>query len=427
MAKGWYVRGLVCAGVGVALASCQTPTEGLKIGTLLPATGDLASVGQDMLNAPPLVVETVNACGGVNGRPVTLIQEDDQTQPTAGAAAMTKLVEVDRVAGVVGSFASSVSTAAVDIGVRGKVPLVSPGSTSPVFTARAKKGDFQGYWFRTAPSDVYQAQALAALAQKRNLKRVNTVVINNDYGVGFEQAFVQTFTQVGGTVGNRAKPTRYDPNATALETEAKAAFAGRPQGVAAVLYAETGALLLKSAYEQGLAQGTQVLLTDGVQSEEFVQSVGKTPAGTYILAGALGTVPGADGPALAQFNELWQGKFGRPPGPYAPHAWDAAALLILAAQAAGTNTGEALASKLRQVSAGPGEPVTDVCQGLALLRESKRINYQGASGTVDFDEYGDVVGSYDVWQVTPAGKIVTIDQVKPLGASSPTPPPTSSP
>ncbi|HEY9301771.1 MAG TPA: ABC transporter substrate-binding protein, partial [Phormidium sp.] len=118
--------------------------KGLRIGSLLPSTGDLASIGQPMIASVPLLVETVNKCGGVNGQPVSLVSEDDQTKPEAGAAAMTKLAEVDKVAGVVGSFASSVSSAAVDIAVRNKVMLVSPGSTSPVFTDRAKKGDFQG-------------------------------------------------------------------------------------------------------------------------------------------------------------------------------------------------------------------------------------------------------------------------------------------
>lgn len=230
----------------------------LKLGSLLPATGDLGPIGQQMSAAVPLVVETVNACGGVNGAPVTLVAEDDETDPRKGAAAMTKLANVDRVAGVVGSFASSVSSAAVPIAVRNQVPLISPGSTSPVFTDRAKKGEFKGFWARTAPPDTYQAEALAQLAKKRGLNKVSTVVINNDYGVGFEKAFVQTFKKLGGTIVNESQPTRYDPKATTFETEAAAAFAGKPQAVIAVMYEETGSILLKSAYEQGLMQGVQV-------------------------------------------------------------------------------------------------------------------------------------------------------------------------
>ncbi|MCL1474531.1 ABC transporter substrate-binding protein [Argonema antarcticum] len=387
--------------------------DGLKIGSLLPATGDLSAIGQPMIAAVPLLVETVNKCGGVNGKPVTLVSEDDQTDPKAGGAGMTKLAEIDRVAGVVGSFASSVSSAAVDIAARNKVMLISPGSTSPVFTGRAQKGDFQGYWARTAPPDTYQAQALAKLASEKGFKRVSTVVINNDYGVGFEKEFVQAFKKLGGTVVNENKPTRYDPKATTFDTEASAAFAGKPDAVAAVLYAETGSLLLKSAAQQGLSQGVTVMLTDGVYSPDFPGQVGKTSDGKFILSGAIGTVPGANGKALADLTKLWKEKQGKEVSAYVPHSWDAAALLALAAEAAKSNTGEGIKSKIRDVANAPGEEVSDVCKALELVRQGKDINYQGASGNVDIDESGDVVGSYDVWAVKDDGKLAVTGKVSP--------------
>ena len=396
-----------------ASTNTATNTQGLKIGSLLPTTGDLGTIGQQMAAAVPLLVQTVNACGGVNGEPMTLIAEDDQTDPRAGAAAMTKLANVDRVAGVVGSFASSVSSAAVPIAVRNKVMLISPGSTSPVFTQRASKGEFQGYWARTAPPDTYQAQALAQLANDKGFKRVSTVVINNDYGVGFEKAFVETFKKAGGTVVNEANPIRYDPKATTFETEANAAFAGKPNAVLAVMYEETGSILLKSAYQQGLTQGVQIMLTDGVKSAGFPGKVGKMSDGKFIISGAIGTVPGADGKALESLNKTWEAKYNRPPGEYGPHAWDAAALLTLAAQAAKSNTGEGIASKIREVSNAPGTEVTDVCKGLELLRGGKDINYQGASGNVDIDQNGDVVGVYDVWTVKDDGKLSVTGKVSP--------------
>jgi neutral amino acid transport system substrate-binding protein len=394
-------------------SSTTSGAKGLKIGSLLPTTGDLASIGQQMVGSVPLLVETVNACGGVNGEKVSLVEVDDQTDPKAGAAGMTKLATLDKAAGVVGSFASSVSTAAVSIAAQNKTMLVSPGSTSPVFTEKAQKGDYKGYWARTAPPDTYQALALAQLAKKKGFKRVSTVVINNDYGVGFEKAFVQTFEKLGGTIVNKDKPVRYDPKAQTFETEAAAAFAGKPEAVLAVMYAETGSLFLKAAYQQGLTKGVQIMLTDGVKSPSFPEQVGKGSDGKYILSGAIGTVPGSSGKGLEAFNKLWQEKKGGTPGEYAPQAWDAAALLVLAAQAAKENTGVGIASKIREVAAGPGTEVTDVCEGLKLLKEGKKINYQGASGDVDVDANGDVVGVYDVWTVGDDGKIKVIDKVSP--------------
>ncbi|MBW4669055.1 MAG: ABC transporter substrate-binding protein [Cyanomargarita calcarea GSE-NOS-MK-12-04C] len=403
---------------GTATPAANTTTaasggKGLKIGSLLPSTGDLASIGQQMVGAVPLAVEQINSCGGVNGEPVTLVQVDDQTDARAGTAGMTKLATLDKVAGVVGSFASSVSTAAVSVAVPNKVMLISPGSTSPVFTEKAAKGEYKSFWARTAPPDTYQALALAQLATKKGFKRVSTVVINNDYGVGFEKAFVQAFEKSGGTVVNKDKPVRYDQKATTFETEAQAGFAGKPQAVLVVAYEETASLLLKTAYTQGLTKGVQVMLTDGTKSDTFPEKVGKGADGKYIVSGAIGTVPGSNGKGLDAFTKLWESKKGAPPAPYTAHAYDAGALLALAAQSAKENTGVAIASKIREVANGPGEEVSDVCQGLKLLKEGKKINFQGASGNVDIDQNGDVIGVYDVWIVGDDGKTKTIDKVSP--------------
>jgi len=387
--------------------------KALKIGSLLPATGDLSAVGPPLINAVSLLVETVNQCGGVNGAPVSLTSADDQTTPAAATEAMTRLIEVDKVAGVVGSFSSRVSSAAVDQAVRAKVMLISPGSTSPIFTERAKKGDFQGFWARTAPPDTYQAQALAKLAQQRGFKRVSTIVINDDYGVGLEREFTQAFKQGGGTIADETKPARYDPKATTFETEVGAAFASKPAAVAAIIYGETGSLLLKTAYEQGLTQGVQIMMTDGGYSEDFARQVGQTKDGKFIMAGTIGTIPSANGKALDAFKARWQEKERKPLTAFVPHAWDAAALLVLAAQAAKANTGEAIKSKLRDVAGPPGTPVTDVCQGLARLRKGEDIDYQGASGNLDIDSNGDVIGIYDVWTVTNDGKLAIIGKVDP--------------
>ncbi len=388
--------------------------KGLKLGTLVPTTGDLSSIGQNMPLAAQLAVDTINACGGVNGEAVTLISEDSQTDPAAGSSAMTKLTEIDGVAGVVGAFASSVSTSILDVAVRNKVMLISPGSTSPAFTDRAKQGDFQGYWARTAPPDTYQAQALAALAKQQGFNNVSTIVINNDYGVGFETAFKEAFQNSGGTIVNANNPVRYDPKAATLDAEASSAFNGGPNAVAGVLYAETGSILLQSAFKQGLTKDVTVLLTDGVYSEEFVNKVGKTPDGISIIAGALGTVPGADGDALSEFTKKWKEKTGgKDVTAFVPHTWDATILLMLAAEAADQNTGEGIKNKIREVSGGPGQEVTDPCEAIELIRNGIDINYQGASGNVDIDENGDVIGSYDVWQVQPDGKLKVIDKVNP--------------
>ena len=432
------VMALLTTVTGLMTASCTDPSKttggtsptasgsptgggegkGLKIGSLLSATGDVASIAQILPTSVKLAVDTVNSCGGVNGEPVTLISEDDQSDPSAGTSAMTKLVSIDRVSGVVGAFASSISTAAADIAVKNKVMIISPGSTSPAFTERAKQGVYQGYWARTAPPDTYQAQAMAQLAINKGFKRVATIAINNDYGVGFEKEFVSSFKKLGGTIVNEAKPTRYDAKGASFESEVKEALKDKPQALAALVYPESGSILLKDAYQQGLSKGVTIMLPDGAYSPTFPQQVGKTADGKFILEGAIGTVPGAHGKALEDFNKKWTAT-GKPLTAYLQHSWDAAALLMLAAQAAKTNTGEGIQSKLREVAGGPGEEVSDVCQALTMLKAGKKINYQGASGNVDIDALGDVVGTYDIWQVQPDGTLKTIDKVEIASTSQP--------
>lgn len=426
------ILSLLSISTGLLTTACNTQTtetpqgegntsgNGLLLGTLAPMTGTLGSIGQNFPVASNLAVDAVNACGGVNDEPVTMITEDSETDPAKANSAMTKLAEADKVAGVVGAFGSSESMSAVDVAVRNKVMMISPGSTSQRFTDEAKKGKFQGFWARTAPPDTYQAQALATLAHQKGFKTVSLLVINNDYGVGFEEPFVTAFENLGGSVINKDKPIRYNDNAATFDTEVKAAFEGKPDAVVAILYVDSGALLLKSAYEQGLSTNTPILLTDGVNSEDFPGKVGTKADGTSVLAGALGTVPGADGKALEAFKTLWAEKVKKEVTAFTPHSYDAAVLLMLAAQAAGNNTGEGIKSKILEVANAPGMEVSDPCEALKLLKEGKDINYQGASGNVDIDEYGDVIGSYDIWEVQKDGKIKVIDQVKPAGGEEET-------
>lgn len=391
--------------VGGSTTLGETVEGQLKLGSLLPITGDLAQYGTTMQDSTAQLIETVNACGGVLGKPVQLISEDDQTDPAAGAAGMTKLAEVDKVAGVVGAAGSAVSSAAVDIAVRNQVVQISPSSTSPVFTDRAKKGDFKGFWFRTAPPDTFQGDALAQLAQQQGFKNVAVLSINNDYGNGLLDAFVPAFKELGGKVVNESNPTKYAPDATTFDSELQSAFGSKPDAVLIIAYPETGSLILKSAQEQGFLDDTKVMLTDGMKTDKLAELSGKTSDGKFVASGVIGTAASAGGPAIEQFRSAYQKKFNRAVNVYDPNSWDAAAIMVLAAESAKSNTGAAMKDAIDKVANAPGEKVSDVCQALKLVREGKDIDYQGASGPIDFNPEGDVVGSYDVWTITDDGKL----------------------
>ncbi|NJR66466.1 MAG: amino acid ABC transporter substrate-binding protein, partial [Leptolyngbyaceae cyanobacterium CRU_2_3] len=201
-----------------------------------------------------------------------------------------------------------------------------------------------------------------------------------------------------------------------LEEEATAAFSPKdqiPDAIVANLNPNTGSILLKSAYNQGLINQVQLMLTAQVRNPAFIAAVGQADNGKFLLEGAIGTTPSTASSVNTSFLELWQEKQKTLPGNYVAQTWDAIALLTLAAQSAQSSDGEAIKNKLRQVANTPGIEVTDICEALQHVKEGKDINYQGVSGTVDLDENGDVVGSYDIWTVDTQGKIREIGQVKP--------------
>lgn len=394
-------------------------SAGLKVGAVLPYTGSLADVGQPMIEVLPLLIDQVNACGGVNDQIVSLVVEDDQSQPNGSqpigaASAMTRLAQTEKVDVAIVGFVNSTSRKVLDIAVKNGIPVISPASTSPVFTEWAKKKAFQGLWARTVPSDTYQARALAKMAIKRRFRQVSTVVVNNDDGISFEQAFVKAFETLGGTVLNKNYPTRYNATADNLAYAALDAFSpytGSPDAVIAALDAQGGALLLNSAYEQGLTEGTPILLAGNIQPRSLLEDVGKAYDGKSVLAGTLGAVPRASGPALNNLTELWKQQLGGNPGAFVAHTWDAAALLLLSAQAANSNDGNVIKSQLQSVANPPGIEVTNICTGLKLLKTGQDIDYQGAGSNLDLDENGDVVGNYDVWMVNDQGEIEVVEQI----------------
>lgn len=186
-----------------------------------------------------------------------------------------------------------------------------------------------------------------------------------------------------------------------------------------VAYPETGSLILKSAQELGLlGRKTKLIATDGMKEANIAQLVGKDSQGKFIVTGMLGTASSAGGPALDAFQKRYRDAFKREPSVYDPNTWDAAALLVLAAEAAKETTGPAIRDQLQTVANAPGQEVTDVCEALALLRDGKIINYQGASGTVDLNPQGDVTGSYDIWTVDEQGKLQVNDTLEIAGADS---------
>lgn len=378
----------------------------IKIGVLQSLTGDLGSYGAPMTDSIKLAAEEINARGGLLNRAVRLIIEDDQTNNVAAVDAANKLIKVDRVPAIIGCTGSGPSMSIIDIAVQNEVLQISSSNTGTEFTSY-DDGDL---YFRTAASDALQGRAMAKIARDRGYSNASTIVINNPYGIGFEDVFVQAFQADGGQVLDKV---RYDPAQSIFDSEVQRVVSGKPDFVVMVSYPETGSLILKTAYEKGALKDTTWLLSEGLMAENMADLVGKDSQGRYIIAGFEGLTPdpSAGGLAYEAFSRKYEERFGREPAIYCSNSYDAMALVALSMENGGNATGRSIAENIREIANPPGVEVSDLGEALRLIRAGEDINYQGASGEITLDENGDVSGTYSIWSVAENGSIIFGDKI----------------
>lgn len=378
----------------------------IKIGVMQSLTGDLGSYGGPMSDAIKLAAKEINDNGGLLGRKLVLLIEDDQTNNVAAVDAANKLVKVDRVPAIVGATGSGQSMSVIDITTGSGVLQISSSNTGTDFT-NYDDGDL---YFRTAPSDALQGSAMAKLAQERGYKTTSTIVINNPYGVGFEDVFVKAFEADGGKV---LEKVRYDPSQTVFDSEVQRIAEGKPEFIMMVSYPETGSLILRTAYEKGVLKSIPWLLSEGLKADNLAGLVGNDAEGNYIAAGLQGLAPDQDagGKAYEAFKSLYQAEYGKEPAIYCTNSYDALAVVALAIEQAKNATGRDIADNIRSVANPPGTEVSDLGEALSLIREGKDINYQGTSGDITFDENGDVSGSFTLWTIADNGSIIQSQKI----------------
>jgi ABC-type branched-subunit amino acid transport system substrate-binding protein len=373
--------------------------EPVKIGTLFDYTGALEAYGKPVQTGAILAAEQFNLAGGPGGRMIELVHRDSQTNPTAAIDAAKKLVEVDKVVAIIGSLGSGVSIAvATSVTIPSGIVQISPASTSPQLTDL----DDKGFVFRTCPSDALQGKVTGRLAKELGLQGVATIYVNNPYGVGLSKNFSQAFQALGGKV---PATVAYEEGKPSYRGEVEQALRTKPDALAMFSYPENGVTLMRQALELGF-QG-KFLLADGMKAPEVVQNVG-----AQYLKNTFGTAPGSrDSNAKTRFLGAYTARFGeKPPKPYIDNAYDALAVIALAIQQAKSSDPKAIREAIAQVANPPGDAVEpgEFAKALQLLGEGKKINYRGASGEIDFDQYGDVVSPIEVWKIDDSGNIVTV-------------------
>ena len=385
-----------------------SPTVGgpLKIGLLGPLTGALAPFGPDYINTANLALDHINAAGGVLGQNVELVVGDTGTAPEQGVAEARRLVDIAGVHAIVGAAASGVTLpVAESVTVPNEILQISNCSTSPALTDVVD----DDYLFRTTISDAAQGVVLANLVDELGFSSVCTLYVNNAYGQGLSEQFAETFGELGGTVTAQVSHTA--ETATTYASELSQCVEGGPEALLALSYPTgQGDVYLKEAIEGAIID--QFVFCDGTKSDAMFEKLGWES-----FDGMQGTAPGALETAFGStFDDAFEAKYGYIyQTPFNRETYDAIVAIALAAEKAGSTDPTAIRDALRDIANGPGEVAGPGAEGvaaaLAAVQAGTDIDYQGAAGSVEFDENGDVLlGAIEIWRVDAAAEALVTDR-----------------
>ena len=395
------------AGASVAMPTQRSGEDApsddapIVIAWLADYSGPLAEYGLEMGNGAQLAVDHINAAGGLLGRQVVLVTGDTNTDPTRAVEEARRLVEVEGAVAIAGPVASS-TTLPVGESICGplQVPCVTPAATSPQLSL----ADDDGFLFRATLSDAAQGPVLAQLAVDQGYQRVGVLYRDDPYGQGLAEAFEASFSGDANLVSYQpvAQPSYLAELQRAAEDDAEALV---------VIAFEEAQVFIREALEQGLFE--DFLFVDGSKSQDLIDAIG----GEY-LNGMPGTAqaPGPETPSLAAWQDAYISAYGALPAlPFVAESYDAAMVLLLAIEAAGSTDGAAIRDALPIVSSPGGEIViageAGVAAGLAALRNGSDIDYEGAATTLNWNEVGDVTSGYiGIWQYADGG-IEEVEQI----------------
>jgi branched-chain amino acid transport system substrate-binding protein len=374
------VAAIVLSGCSSAAPAKPTKTLDLKIGTILPQTGSLATLGPPAIEATNLAVSDINAAK--KGIKIDITQKDSGDTSTNIA---TQSVTAELAAGdtaIIGAESSSTSLTVIDQISKAGVVEFSPANTSPAFSTYPAN---HFYW-RDAPSDVLQGRVLGQKVLKDGATNVAVIYQNDSYGTGLDTNVTKAITAGGGTV---AQNIAFDVSATNFTSEINTALASKPDALVVISFDQIKTI-------------AQELATTGFDFSKFYGSDGNfgviDPSYTNAdIAGAQFTNPGVNvkGSFKAKLD-AFTAKDGAKPltaYSYAPESYDAVVLLALAALQGKKTDGTTLKENLQSVSEG-GTACTTFAACADLIAKGKNIDYNGLSGPITFDANGDPQQAY---------------------------------
>ena len=374
---------LGAAAMAATLASpALADGHGVKIGVFLGFTGPIESIVANMGPAAEMAINEVSESGALlGGKKVTAVRGDTTCVDAAAATATAeRLITTDGVAAMVGGDCSGVTGATLQNVARPNgIVMISPSATSPALST----AEDDGLFFRTAPSDARQGQIVAQILQEKGVGSIALTYTNNDYGKGLADSIQMNFEKQGGTVTISAAHEDGKGDYSA-EVGALAQAGGEVLVVAGYLD-QGGKGIIQGALDTGAFD--TFYLPDGMVGDSLPAAIGSALNCSY------GANPGTDSPGAAKFASMADGFDGT--SAFAAESYDAAALILLAMQAAGSTDSAALKEKVFDVANAPGEKIYpgELAKALKIIADGGDVDYVGASA-VELIGPGESAGNY---------------------------------
>ena len=367
----------------------------VKIGVILGFTGPIESLTPSMADGAELAMKEVTDSGLLLDAATVTSVRADSTCVDAGAAtaAAERLVTSDKVDGIMGADCSGVTGAILsNVAVANGVVMISPSATSPGLSTAEDNGLF----FRTAPSDARQGVVMTEVLLEEGINSVAVTYTNNDYGKGLADAFQAAFEAAGGSVTINA--AHEDGKADYSAEVGALASAGGDRLVVAGYVDQGGSGIVRAALDSGAFDTFH--FPDGMIGAKLEENFGSE------IDGSTGQHPGTDSDGAAMYTALVDGAFDAT-SPFTPEAYDAAALIMLAMQAANSKDSNDYKAKVMDVANAPGEQIFpgELAKALQILKDGGEIDYVGATA-VELIGPGESAGNYRQIKVE-GGKIET--------------------
>lgn len=301
----------------------------IPVGEFASLTGASASFGQSSHKGTELAIEQINAAGGVLGKNIRLITEDDQSQAGQPATIVRKLISQDKVVAILGEVASSKSLEAAPICQQNKIPMISPASTNPKVT---EVGD---YIFRVCFIDPFQGTVMSKFARGNGWKKIAVLTdVKQDYSVGLAEFFVKDILANGGEIVREQKYSTGDKDFKPQLTSIKAA---QPDAIFVPGYYGEVSLIAKQAKLLGIK--VPLLGGDGWVGDSLLKVAGKSLDGSYFSS----HFSASDKAEKVQnFVSKFKAKYGETPDDMAALGYDSAMILADAIRRAGTTESAAV-------------------------------------------------------------------------------------